>query len=495
MRIRRGTFIAVVDGAGRTALGGVRAGAGHDHRLQPQERVHQRPGHDVDLPEPEQAGQRRHRRTRRRSSCSTRRAPRSPGSYNSDAAGGIISFTPAERLLPVTIYDIVTTPELKGDRRLTFATVHRHVHDRTGTASRSPRTPTTARSSAPCSAATTLAVGPDGKLYVANGIGEIRRYTLDANGLPTGRPRCSRPSAPSTARSSASPSSPARPPTNLALGVPQRRSATATWPTSPARSRSLTGADPGTRAGTRSPACPGRSKDHMNNGIDFGPDGKLYIAQGSLSGYGAPDQSWGFRAETPAQRARSSWPTSSATPASPAPVNVNTATGYDPGARQRAGEGLRRGHPQPVRPRVAQQRLALRARSTSRPPATRPAGPGGNPPALTDLPAGRDFLARVQQGKYYGHPNPSQGNYVLNGGNPTAAVDPFETPQYPVGVQPDADWTSSRSSTSACTARPTASTSTPRTSSARRCGTSCSSPSTPTATTSSPSTATATRRA
>ena len=45
-----------------------------------------------------------------------------------------------------------------------------------------------------------------------------------------------------------------------------------------------------------------------------------------------------------------------------------------------------------------------------------------------------------QQGKYYGHPNPTQNNYVLNGGNPTAAVDPFETPQYPVGVQPDAEY-------------------------------------------------------
>ena len=59
---------------------------------------------------------------------------------------------------------------------------------------------------------------------------------------------------------------------------------------------------------------------------------------------------------------------------------------------------------------------------------------------MSNLPAGRDFLARVQQGKYYGHPNPTQGNYVLNGGNPTAAVDPFETPQYPVGVQPDAEY-------------------------------------------------------
>ena len=67
-----------------------------------------------------------------------------------------------------------------------------------------------------------------------------------------------------------------------------------------------------------------------------------------------------------------------------------------------------------------------------------PAGP--NNPAISNLPAGRDFLASIQQGGYYGHPNPSIGKYVLNGGNPTSAVDPWEQPQYPVGVQPESAW-------------------------------------------------------
>src|SRR3712207_6979462 len=33
-----------------------------------------------------------------------------------------------------------------------------------------------------------------------------------------------------------------------------------------------------------------------------------------------------------------------------------------------------------------------------------PAGPDGNPPALFNLLGGKDFLARIQEGRYYGHP-------------------------------------------------------------------------------------------
>jgi hypothetical protein len=46
-------------------------------------------------------------------------------------------------------------------------------------------------------------------------------------------------------------------------------------------------------------------------------------------------------------------------------------------------------------------------------------------------------LVRIVQGGYYGHPNPSRRQYVLLGGNPTAGVDPWEVPEYPIGVQPD----------------------------------------------------------
>lgn len=48
-----------------------------------------------------------------------------------------------------------------------------------------------------------------------------------------------------------------------------------------------------------------------------------------------------------------------------------------------------------------------------------------------------DFLFTAVEGAFAGHPNALRGEFVAYGGNPTAGVDPFEIPQYPVGVAPD----------------------------------------------------------
>jgi len=62
-----------------------------------------------------------------------------------------------------------------------------------------------------------------------------------------------------------------------------------------------------------------------------------------------------------------------------------------------------------------------------------PAGKGV--PAVNTRP--HEALCRLVAGKHYGHPNPARGHLVLNGGNPTAGRDPWEVPEYPVGVRPD----------------------------------------------------------
>ncbi len=62
-------------------------------------------------------------------------------------------------------------------------------------------------------------------------------------------------------------------------------------------------------------------------------------------------------------------------------------------------------------------------------------------PAITNVAeAQNDYLLHVEKGGYYGHPNPSRGEYVLNGGNPTANDDPAQFNQYPVGIQPDPNY-------------------------------------------------------
>ena len=70
-----------------------------------------------------------------------------------------------------------------------------------------------------------------------------------------------------------------------------------------------------------------------------------------------------------------------------------------------------------------------------------PASPDGTVPALRDIKQTTDDLfLKLQPGAYYGHPNPARGQYVLDGGNPTAGVDPEEIPAYPVGTMPDKNW-------------------------------------------------------
>src|SRR5688500_14905557 len=46
-----------------------------------------------------------------------------------------------------------------------------------------------------------------------------------------------------------------------------------------------------------------------------------------------------------------------------------------------------------------------------------PAG-GGAPPIRNLSTAEDDWLFKIAPGKYHGHPNPVQGHFVLNGGNP-----------------------------------------------------------------------------
>jgi hypothetical protein len=60
---------------------------------------------------------------------------------------------------------------------------------------------------------------------------------------------------------------------------------------------------------------------------------------------------------------------------------------------------------------------------------------------LTNVPFTEDdTLLTVAANAYYGHPNPLRGEFVLNGGNPTAGADLAEVPGYPVGTRPDPNY-------------------------------------------------------
>ncbi|MBC8098903.1 MAG: Ig-like domain-containing protein, partial [Armatimonadetes bacterium] len=248
-------------------------------------------------------------------------------------------------------------------------------------------------------------------------------------------------------------------------------------------------------------------KDHLANSIDFGPDGALYFTQGSISAMGARDSNWDYQPDVllsaavlrvaPAfLNAPRATPldvtTGEVVPAGGNPANTgsqeyladnknyglgSSMLGYDavtgtvpagkfynpaaPGAPLTIyATGIRNaydllwhsngqlyvptngsaaGGRVPVSP-VYNTTTACQNR-IDKATAGNYVGPSiaapGNP--VTQF----DYLFRVEPNKYYGHPNPTRCEIVLNGGNPTSQQDPGEagvTSHYTTGIQPDRNW-------------------------------------------------------
>ncbi|MDQ3858089.1 MAG: choice-of-anchor D domain-containing protein, partial [Actinomycetota bacterium] len=201
-------------------------------------------------------------------------------------------------------------------------------------------------------------------------------------------------------------------------------------------------------------------RDHVTNSIAFGPDGALYFTQGANSSTGEPDDAWGNRREHLLTAALLRFDPKLVT--SP-PVDVKTEDGgtYDPFAAGAPvtiyASGIRNAFDL-VWHSNGQLYVPTNGAATggNTPAATSPFpascsqrldksrnGPYTGPqvPSLQQIPVAEDdYLFRVVKGRYYGHPNPTRCEWVLNGGNPTSGADPAEVSQYPVGTQPDRNW-------------------------------------------------------
>ena len=181
-------------------------------------------------------------------------------------------------------------------------------------------------------------------------------------------------------------------------------------------------------------------KDHLTNQPSFGPDGALYIPQGSNSAYGAPDEEWGNRPERLLNASVLRLDVTKVTPGKPLDVQTRDGGGdYDPFAPGAPltiyAEGLR--NPWDL-VWASNGRLYVPVNGSSNGGNT-PAG--GGAPALTNVPISEDdWLFCVHPGKYYGHPNPQQHHFVLNAGNPGNRHDSSVIPTYPLGTQPDPEW-------------------------------------------------------
>jgi len=181
-------------------------------------------------------------------------------------------------------------------------------------------------------------------------------------------------------------------------------------------------------------------KDHVNNQPVIGPDGALYWPQPSNSAYGAPDEIWGNRPERGLTATILRLDLTKVTPGKAIDSKTKDGGGnYDPSA-----PGA------PVTIYAYGVRLAYDLLWASNGQLYAPvngSSAGGNTPSggtaapLRDIKfAEDDWFFRIVPGKYYGHPNPLHGYFVLNGGNPTSGYDVGEFPEYPVGTKPDPRW-------------------------------------------------------
>jgi fibronectin type 3 domain-containing protein len=199
-------------------------------------------------------------------------------------------------------------------------------------------------------------------------------------------------------------------------------------------------------------------QDHGTEQPTFGPDGALYVAEGSNTAMGAPDSTWGNRPERILSAAILRLDVSKLNVAQ-GPLDALTSDGggtYDPFAA---------GAPLTIYASGVRNAFDLLFTSDGKLYApTNGSSAGGNTPAfpnnvngtridtglpyngpavpgLTNVPESEiDWLFQIQQGGYYGHPDPSRGEYVLDAGNPTGSTDPNVIPQYPVGTQPDPNY-------------------------------------------------------
>lgn len=214
--------------------------------------------------------------------------------------------------------------------------------------------------------------------------------------------------------------------------------------------------------------------DHVNDVPTFGPGGYLYFCQAGQNAYGAPDSTW-VRPETMLSGAILRVNTSALNLSGP-PLNVLTPDARDDSGNLLGGtynpfaanapltiyaDGIRNAYNLFYQTSGAGAGTLWAPSNGSSAGGNTPAYNSGNPsqingtridtgapysgpnvPALSSVQQTEaDVLNKIVQGAYYGHPNPTRGEYVLDDGNPTSGGVPgLVFNAYPAGTNPDANY-------------------------------------------------------
>ncbi|MDQ3291604.1 MAG: PQQ-dependent sugar dehydrogenase [Bacteroidota bacterium] len=304
---------------------------------------------------------------------------------------------------------------------------------------------------------TSLTVGPDGKLYASTIDGRIKRFTIKPDGTlsnphiifslqDVSGKRVPRLTIGLTF-------DPASTPTNLIAWVTHSTFMFMDGPDWDGKLTRLSGPNL-EKVQDVLINLPRSAKDHLTNSIAFGPDKALYFCQGSNTAMGGPDSTWANRQEHLLSAAILRLDLNKIRNTT-LPIDVKTADGgnydpYAPGAPLTLyATGIRNAYDLLWHSNGQLYVTTNGSGAGGNTPATvagtrRPDGSfysGPKVPAITNVMEDqKDYLLRVEKGGYYGHPNPTRGEYIMNGGNPTEKMDPAQFNQYPVGVKPDPNY-------------------------------------------------------
>jgi Big-like domain-containing protein/hemolysin type calcium-binding protein/strictosidine synthase-like protein len=385
---------------------------------------------------------------------------------NTSGIGDVIVLQPTALLSPSTTYRFEVTSGVKTLSGASFIPFSSTFTTGTQTSGGGALNVSFVKVSLPTATGrpfTSVTIGPDGKLYAGTLTGEIVRFALHADGT-TGSAEVI--NSIRTANGG----------NRIVLGLAFDSSSTAASPilwvshgfAGLSDNLDWTGkisrlSGPGlANVQDYVIGLPRSIRDHMTNSISFGPDGALYVNQGSNTAMGFPDEAWDMRNErvltasllrvnlkaigAPPVNVKSEFGGTYNPFAPGAPVTVYASgirnafdhVWHTNGSLYIPTNGSAAGGNVPKFPSLSNRPATCHTRLDA---AKNGDYTGPNSPALVDVKETQsDFLFRVVKGGYYGHPNPKRCEWVLNGGNPTAGTDPAEVPDYPVGTQPDRNW-------------------------------------------------------